>query len=107
MFCKSIFFTNFYNRTFCFVNENTKADILKKKSHKEFKRAVGIEREIFEFQVVLIEEALKEKLKKGGRKPKLSAEDILLMMYTYYRDYTTLYKIGYILGYMRPIPIDK
>ena len=78
--------------------ENMKYKNLSKLDDKGFKRAVGIERELFEFQVVLIEEALKKKLKKGGRKLKLSVEDILLMMYTYYRDYTTLYKIGIYFG---------
>ena len=72
--------------------ENMKYEKISKLNDKQFKRALGIEREMFEFQVVLIEEALKEKLKKGGRKPKLPVEDILLMMYTYYRDYTTLIK---------------
>lgn len=78
--------------------ENMKYEKISKLNDKQFKRALGITRKMFEFQVVLIEEALEEKLKKGGRKPKLPAEDILLMMYTYYRDYTTLYKIGIYFG---------
>ena len=40
--------------------ENMKYEKISKLNDKQFKRALGIEREMFEFQVVLIEEALKE-----------------------------------------------
>lgn len=71
-----------------------KYDSLKKLNDKEFKRAVGIPRWLFEIYVLVIIEALKEKHKKRGRKPKLKAEDILLLMFFYYRDYDTYFKLG-------------
>lgn len=71
-----------------------KYENLKGVSESKFKRAVGVNREIFEFQVAILEDALKEKHKKGGRPPKLPTEDILLLMYNYYRDYNTFLKLG-------------
>lgn len=52
-----------------------KYDSLKKLNNKKFKRAVGIPRELFKIYVLVIMDALKEKHKKRGRKPKLKAED--------------------------------
>lgn len=71
-----------------------KYDSLKKLNDKKFKRAIGIPRELFEIYVLVITDALKEKHKKRGRKPKLKAEDILLLMFYYYRDYDTYFKLG-------------
>lgn len=71
---------------------------LKKLSDKKFKRAIGIPRLLFEIYILVITEALEIKHKKGGRKPKLSAEDILLLMLYYYRDYTTFFKLGLEFG---------
>ena len=68
---------------------------LKNVKDAKFKRLVGVNREIFEFQVAILSDELKEKHKKGGRKPKLCVEDILLLMYSYYRDYTTFFKLGF------------
>lgn len=71
-----------------------KYDSLKKLNDKKFKRAVGIPRELFEIYVLVIIAALKEKHKKRGRNPKLKAEDILLLMFYYYRDYDSYFKLG-------------
>lgn len=67
---------------------------LEKFSDAEFKRATGVKREVFEFQVAILEDAYKEEHKKGGRPRKLSMEDTLLLMYAYLRDYTTYLKLG-------------
>lgn len=64
----------------------------------KFKRLIGVKREIFEFQVAILEDELKEKHKHGGRPPKLATEDILLLMYGYLRDYTTFLKLGMYFG---------
>ena len=74
--------------------KNMKYNNLNKLNDKDFKRATGIEREIFEFQVAVLEDAYKEKHKKGGRETKLSREDMLLLTYSYYKDYTTFLKLG-------------
>lgn len=75
-----------------------KYEELKGLNDKKFKRAIGIKREVFEFQVAILEEALEEKRKKGGRPSKLSVENILLLMYSYLRDYTTFLKLGMYFG---------
>jgi hypothetical protein len=61
---------------------------------EKFKRATGVARALFEIMAGIIEISLQLKHQKGGRKPKLTTEDILLLMLTYYRDYTTFYKTG-------------
>ena len=71
-----------------------KYEDLKGLNDTKFKRAVGVKREVFEFQVAILEEAQKKKHAKGGRKPKLKIADILLLMYSYLRDYTTFLKLG-------------
>lgn len=71
-----------------------KYEELKGLNDTKFKRLVGVKREIFEFQVAVLKDALKKKHKHGGRLPKLTIEDILLLMYGYLRDYTTFVKLG-------------
>jgi len=67
---------------------------IKNKKDKQFKRAVGIPRILFELFVGVLETPFKEKQSKGGPKPKLDLEDILLMTLTYYRDYPTFFSLG-------------
>lgn len=76
-----------------------KYEELKGLNDTKFKRLIGVKREVFEFQVAILEDALKEKHRRGGRLPKLSVEDILLLMYGYYRDYTTFLKLGMYFGF--------
>ena len=64
--------------------------ILKMKDGK-FKRTVGIPKILCELITEVVERALKEKHKKGGRNPILNAGEILLMTMTYYRDYPTFF----------------
>lgn len=71
-----------------------KYEELKGLNDTKFKRLTGVKRDVFEFQIAILEEALREKHKQGGRSPKLAIEDILLLMYGYLRDYTTLLKLG-------------
>lgn len=71
---------------------------LKKMKDSKFKRAAGIPRVLFEILVMVLEPFFKEKQSKGGPKPKLCLEDILLMMLTYYRDYPTFFSLGNMFG---------
>ena len=64
----------------------------------KFKRAVGIPRILFEILVTVLEEPFKGRQSKGGPKPKLAIEDILLMTLTYYRDYPTFFSLGNMFG---------
>jgi hypothetical protein len=65
----------------------------------QFKRLVGVERETFEkmvSEIIKSKEPSNHKVpgKKRGAKPKLRAEDELLMMLMYYREYRTFFHIG-------------
>lgn len=71
---------------------------LKKMHDTKFKRLVGINREIFEFFSLILEEEYKLKHRKGGRNSNLCVEDMLLLTLDYYRDYTTLEKLGLYYG---------
>lgn len=64
----------------------------------KFKRATGVKREVFEFQVAILEEVQKKKHMQGGRPPKLEIANVLLLMYGYLRDYTTFLKLGMYFG---------
>lgn len=64
------------------------------KNDKDFKRAVGIPRILFELLVGALEQPFKDKQSKGGPKPKLTIENILLMTLIYYRDYPTFFSLG-------------
>lgn len=75
-----------------------KYEIIKNYNDSKFKRAVGIKRELFEILVEVLSLVQKEKHKKGGRKPKLSIENILVLFLTYYRDYNTFFSLATIFG---------
>ena len=72
-----------------------KISFFKKLGQKKFKRAVGIKIKTFEkLMESLYKNISKKDKKKGGRPPKLSVEDKLLITLAYYRDYSTQLKIG-------------
>ena len=71
---------------------------IKNYNDRKFKRAVGIPRVLFEIFVGIITFSLNEKHKKGGRKPKLSVENILLMYLKFYRDYNTFFSLANMFG---------
>lgn len=71
---------------------------IKDYNDRKFKRTVGIPRVLFETFAETISFSLKKKHKKGGRKPKLSVENILVMYLKYYRDYNTFFSLGNIFG---------
>lgn len=75
-----------------------KYEELKGLNDTKFKRAIGVKREIFEFQVAILEEEQNKKHNRGGRPPKLEIADILLLMYGYLRDYNTFLKLGMYFG---------
>jgi len=71
----------------------SRSDILNK-SEEEFRRYTGIPQWLFwEMNAELIW-ARREKLTKGGRKPKLRCWEILLMALEYWREYRTFFHIS-------------
>lgn len=62
-------------------------------SDVRFKRLVGVEGEIFEKMITILTQVYQEKHSKGGRKPKLSLEDLLMATLQYLREYRTYEQI--------------
>ena len=59
-----------------------------------FKRLVGVQRITFEEMLAVLETAYQRKHAKGGRKPKLSLEDLLMATLQYMREYRTYEQIS-------------
>ena len=72
---------------------------LKQLNDSNFKRLVGVTKEIFEKMIVVIKRSSPKSThpkmgKKRGPKPKLNTYDSLLMMLMYYREYRTFAHIA-------------
>lgn len=65
----------------------------KQLSDTRFKRLVGIERTTFKEMLAVLKTAYQLKHTKGGRKPKLSLEDLLMASLQYMREYRTYEQI--------------
>ncbi len=63
-----------------------------------FKRLVGVQRTTFEEMLAVLKTAYQLKHAKGGRKPKLSLEDLLMATLQYVREYRTYEEIAADLG---------
>ncbi|VFI47561.1 mobile genetic element [Streptococcus pneumoniae] len=57
-----------------------------------FKRLVGVQRTTFEEILAVLKTAYQLKHAKGGRKPKLSLEDLLMATLQYVREFSTTYR---------------
>ena len=67
-------------------------------SDDDFRRIVGIKRKTFNKMVEILTEAQKKKKSRGGRRNKLSIEEMLLMTMEYLREYRTYANIGMSYG---------
>ena len=67
-----------------------KYENIKKLSEEQFKRITGISRKTFEKMLKILLPKHKEKLAKGGRRPKLSLEEMLLATLEYWRECSKL-----------------
>ena len=61
---------------------------------EKFRRLTGVKKETFKKMVEIVEEAHKAKKAKGGRKNKLSVEEMVLITLEYLREYRTYFHIG-------------
>ena len=66
-----------------------KYETIKSYSSENFRRITGVKRTTFEKMLEILKPKLKEKLSKGGRKPTLSLEEMLLASLEYWREYRT------------------
>jgi len=67
----------------------------KKLSSKNFKRIIGVKRKVFEEMVKKLTSAYNAKHKQGGRNPKLSIENQLMLALEYWRQYVTFAELGF------------
>lgn len=65
---------------------------------ERFRRLTGVKRTTFEKMVLILQEADKAKKIRGGRKNKLSIENMLLMVLEYMREYRTYFHISQSYG---------
>lgn len=61
---------------------------------EDFKRYTGVKKKTFDLMVITIKEYEKENKNKFSRKFDRIAEDRLLIMLDYYREYTTFFHLG-------------
>lgn len=61
---------------------------------KNFRRLTGVKKETFKKMVEILEVAHQTKKARGGRKNKLSVEEMILMTLEYLREYRTYFHIG-------------
>ena len=66
-----------------------KYENLKSYNDEQFRRITGVKRPTFEKMLEILRPKLKEKLSKGGRKPSLTLEEMLLAALEYWREYRT------------------
>jgi hypothetical protein len=66
-----------------------KYEKLKEYSDEQFRRITGVKRTTFEKMLEILRPKLREKLSKGGRKPTLPLEEMLLAALEYWREYRT------------------
>ena len=66
-----------------------KYETIKSYNDAQFRRITGVRRRTFEKMLEILRPKLKEKLSKGGRKPTLSLEEMLLAALEYWREYRT------------------
>lgn len=65
------------------------------KNDKEFKELFGVKKEIFHQMHTVITVACQQRHSKGGRPPKLSTADQLLMTLQYWREYRTMAHLAF------------
>ena len=72
----------------------TRYDRLKTEKDAVFRRLTGVKRDTFVHMVKILEEEFCKKMAKGGRNPKLTIPDKLLMTLEYLREYRTYLHIA-------------
>ena len=75
-----------------------KFEMVKELDDEKFRRLAGVKRTTFDKMVLILEEANKEKKSKGGRRNKISIENMLLMTLEYLREYRTYFHISQSYG---------
>lgn len=75
-----------------------KFEMIKELDDEKFRRLMGVKRPTFDKMVLILHQANKDKKVYGGRKNKLSIENMLLMTLEYIREYRTYFHISQSYG---------
>ena len=70
----------------------------KKLTEAKFKRIIGVRKRTFEEMAAILSGAYAEKHRRGGRAPKLTIEEMLLLALEYWRQYGTFAELGFSYG---------
>lgn len=79
---------------------------IKNLKEDEYQELFGIKKPTFDKMLEILQTKHVELHKKGGRKPKLSVLDKLIIMLTYYRDYRTMNNIAFDYGVVKSTICD-
>ena len=63
-----------------------------------FKRLTGVSKSVFQTMVSVVKAAERERMQQGGKPPRLSTEDRVLMALEYLREYRTYFHLGQSYG---------
>jgi hypothetical protein len=75
-----------------------KFDKIERLDDERFRRLTGVKRPTFNKMLLILQESDREKKAKGGRKNKLTIENMLLMALEYMREYRTYFHISQSYG---------
>ena len=76
----------------------TNEEKIGKMREKEYQEIFGVKKPTFEVMLEILEENNLERHKKGGRPPRLSVLDKLIIMLQYYREYRAMQHIAFDYG---------
>ena len=80
------------------TEDEVKFETVKELDDEKFRRLAGVKRTTFGRMVLILEQSNKDKKIHGGRKNKLSVENMLLMTLEYIREYRTYFHISQSYG---------
>lgn len=75
-----------------------KFETVKNLDDEKFRRLTGVKRPTFDRMISILEESIKSRKMRSGRKKKLSLENALLMALEYLREYRTYFHISQSYG---------
>ena len=79
---------------------------IEKLDEKKYQEVFGVKKRTFDCMLKILEEDYQRKHERGGRKPKLSVLDKLVIMLQYYREYRTMENIAFDYGVQKSTIYD-
>lgn len=80
---------------------------IKKLKDEDYKKIFGVKKETFYKMLDILENSFVELHKQGGKKPKLSVLDKLIIMLGYYREYRSMENIAFDYGVVKSTICDS